>query len=271
MERSFNYNYYFCELIHTHFNYTQDFQEVFAKLGEDYAEMNNLPDSKFNDAYMAFRSRVEEAIRFYWRVSEESQTQHSQGLFRSVTPVFRQLAASGTVWATKFFLSEGVLQPRLRDPNTFSLDPAPFKDMIKIIRKKSTPDYSEVFTGTHSTERHLTNLKRFAKGIIKTVSFNGPTQAIVQKQFYDGVSNIIDSIEAISESKEVNKVTKQYSVEVKKGSGAVVLGSYVSSFKGEVSINCCSKSGEVTMKVAVKVWKFSTLGQLKDEFMRLNA
>ena len=266
MERSVNYLNDFNELIHSHFNFTQAFQNVISMLGVEYAKMNNLPDSEFSDAYMSFRSRVESAIREFFGAEEPL----SPSQFWRVDLVVRKLAAGGVVWVAQFFLGEGV-QPQPRDPNTFSLDPAPFKEMIDIIMKKSTRvDYSNVYTDTQSINDY-TKLKNFAKSIIESISVHGPTQAIVQRQFYTSVVTVIDSIGATSVKQEVHRETKQYSVEVKKGSGTVVLGSYVSSFDGIVSTSCCSDSQEVTMKVAVKVWKFATVRQLKEEFERLTA
>ena len=99
---------------------------------------------------------------------------------------------------------------------------------------------------------------RFASGLIKTIGSFGPSEMIVQKNFYNAVARILDSIEVSNEKEEVSRSDSAHSVEVKK-SGTVILAKYDFKFNGIVEKGCCYDSQDVDMKLDVKVWSFATL------------
>ena len=229
-------------------------------LGKEHDQLRIVPDEDFTDAFLAFRSRVEEAIKRFFNAADPS----SNPLWSQV----KTLIAEGAMWLASFFIGEGV-EPCRRDPNTFCLDPAPFKDMIDCIFNKSRrPDYEKTFSQKQSI-KDLNKMKKLATTVMNVVVEHGPTLAVVQKQFYKGLVAVIDSIDVTDEKKRVVRKEKSYSFEVKRSSGAIVLTSYVSEFDGVVFNGCCSSSQEVEMAVSVKVWKFATARQLKEEYERL--
>jgi hypothetical protein len=105
--------------------------------------------------------------------------------------------------------------------------------------------------------------------IVDAVAAYGPTRAVVQRQFYKGLVAIIDSIKVTDVKQEVHICKQLYSVEVRKNVGTIYLGLYENRFDGEVYSNCCWDEQDVTMTVTVKVWKFATLRNLKEDFERL--
>jgi hypothetical protein len=146
---------------------------VLELLGEEHAKLKDMPDEEFTDAYMAFRSRVEETIRQFFNANDP----RASGVWAMV----KSLIADGCVWLSSFLLGEGIA-PEARDRSVFCLDPAPFQEMIEYIRKHSRhTEYSDTFRQTQSIKDYE-KMKQLAVkvGVDKAVFlFN-----IIQREFH---------------------------------------------------------------------------------------
>jgi hypothetical protein len=174
--------------------------------------------------------------------------------------------AKAGAWLANFFGGEG-FDPIPREDGTYTLDPAPFQDMIRTIIDYSQPHHQD----SHQTEQYLNNynkLKNFAKSLIQVVAAYGISKACVQKYLYKGVVKVLDSIDLKNEGKIVNISKYAHSIEVKKV-GTVVIASYEYIFKGKIEKGCCYDSQLVTMTLKVKVWKFPTVADLKVEYNKI--
>ena len=79
--------------------------------------------------------------------------------------------------------------PIPRENHTFTLDPAPFKEMVRTIRCHSRPDHQD----SHETEQYVNDfnkLKNFAKGLIEVIAAYDISPTFAQTNLYKGVVNI---------------------------------------------------------------------------------
>jgi hypothetical protein len=226
-------------------------ERVFRNLEAQRVKLYDLPDEDFTDAYLAFRRRVEETIKMYTKILNVGRI-----------PIGDWIAKAGA-WLADFFGGEG-FDPIPREDGTYTLDPVPFQDMIRTIINRSQPHHQD----SHQTKQYLNDfnkMKNFANGLIQVVAAYGVSPACVQKYLYKGVVNILDSIDLADEDKIVSISKDAYSIEVKKY-GTVVIASYQYIFQGKIERGCCYNSQLVTMTLKVKVWKFPTVADLKDEY-----
>ena len=128
-----------------------------------------MTDEEFTEAYLSFRRKVEETIKRYTNLLNVNML----GL---KIPI-----GDAVAWTTNFLLNffsgEGV-DPIPRDGNTFTLDPAPFKDMARRIIENSEED-EEITRKKTEKVTDYTKLKEFAKKMIKALATLGVSEDCV--------------------------------------------------------------------------------------------
>ena len=214
------------------------------------AELRALSEDDYSEAYLAYRKRVEQIIKHYG----------------SYFGKIGDLAVSGIIWIMNFFSQEG-FENFPADGSVFTLDPAPFKDMIQAIVENSTPFHAEHY-GAKTNSTDLGALKRFASGLLDAIAQFGVSKKTIQINFLKGIKVLLDSIEMKS-GKQTLKIEKESnSVEVRKN-GSVVIALFIYSYAGEIEEGCLSKNHEGEIKITVKIWKFPILADLKTEYTRI--
>lgn len=229
---------------------------IFEKLEVEKARVHNLPDSEFTDAYLAYRRKVEETIKSY-----------TDYLNVMKIPVGDGIAYILLKLMDLFDGSEGSGYTPSRDGLTYTLDPAPFMEMMRIIIEKSRPQHNQKFE-QESKLTDLNKLKTFASSVVKTIAAYGVSQACGQMYLFKGITVILDSIDPSNSKDVVNIKNSSESVEVKK-EGTVIIASYKYSFTGRIDKGCCWDDNLVKLGIQVRVWKFPTIVDLKNEYCRV--
>lgn len=142
-------------------------EAIFDSLKRDKAALHNLPDSKFSEVYLSFRRKAELKIQTY--LKNQFDFEHLQ-LGTALTWAGEQIAKVtpdfvkekfNIMMNTLFDGSEGV-QNLPRDPTTYTLDPAPYKQMMAVIKLKSKPSSEYIYKDT-SNAQDLVRLKKFSQ------------------------------------------------------------------------------------------------------------
>lgn len=247
-------------------------EAMFDSLKADKAALHNLPDSEFSEAYLSFRRKAETTIQTYLKnqldfeyVKLGTALVWAGEKIAQVTPDFIKEKFNIMV-NTLFGGSEGV-QNLPRDPTTYTLDPAPYKQMMAVIMAKSKTS-SEYVDKDTSNIRDLARLKKFAQDSIPIVAAYGVSKAGVNLYLLKGVTNMIDSINPTAEKRSIKKEFKDESIEVKK-TGAVTIASYRYNFEAELDKFCCWDNSKIDLGIHIRVWKFDTMGDLKEEYLRI--
>ena len=247
-------------------------EALFARLEADKAQVYNLPDSEFSDAYLSFRRRTEETVKAF--VADtlnvpgaklgdmlvwlgEKLAQWTPESIRNLCSQYLNILFAG---------AEGV-QTIPRDNQTYTLDPAPFKEMTAVILAKSRPDH-EHKSDAESHIQNLEKLKDFARSVVPIVAAFGVSEACVSMMLWKGASDILDTIKPTTEASSVKKEVILESIEVKK-TGTVIIASYRYNFTGRIDKGCCWDDSLVKLGIHVRVWKFPIMADLKQEYLRL--
>ena len=138
---------------------------IFEQLEAEKARVHNLPDSEFTDAYMGYRRKVEETIKSYTDYLNFMNIPLGNGvayILLKLIDIF-----NGT---------EGSDYTHSRDGLTYTLDPAPFMEMIRIIIEKSRPQHNQKFV-QESEITDLSKLKTFASSVVKAIGGYGVSEA----------------------------------------------------------------------------------------------
>lgn len=229
---------------------------IFEQLEAEKARVHNLPDSEFTDAYLGYRRKVEETIKSYTDYLNFMNIPLGNGvayILLKLIDIF-----NGT---------EGSDYTPSRDGLTYTLDPAPFMEMIRIIIEKSRPQYNQTFV-QESEITDLSKLKTFASSVVKAIGGYGVSEACIQKYLFNGITLILDFINTFNLKEVVNIEDSNESVEVKKA-GTVIIAYYKYSFTGRIDKGCCWDDNMVKLGVQVQVWKFPTISDLKNAYCRV--
>lgn len=93
---------------------------------------------------------------------------------------------------TLFGGSEGI-RNFPRDPSTYTLDPAPYKQMMAMIMSKSKPDSEFIEKGT-SYVKDISRLKKLVEDSIPIIAAFGVSEAGAMLSVLRGLTNMMDSI-----------------------------------------------------------------------------
>ena len=91
----------------------------------------------------------------------------------------------------------------------------------------------------------------------------------MRKPFLEGVQSALDASETNKKEKKIERKFQDFSIELNKENGVLVIALFSSRFLVNVPSSGLSKSTIVSVAIEVNVWQFQSLKSLKIELKRI--
>lgn len=226
---------------------------IFGQLGLETQinQIYNL-ESEFSERYLSFRNGVVAIMQPFIRKLRDARFPMGNTLEIKLNSIFRGF--------------EGSIHVPL-DGQPFKLDPVKFDDMVSFVMKNCDPT-NQHERSNEFKKTDLKGLKNLAVNAATAIGAFGISEPLGMVRFLNAVNDAIKSIDVSSKEVIQSNLMSLQSVEVKKA-GTLFITSYMYSLVGRTENGYLRSNNFVKLDILVKVWKFTTIGDLKDKYCEL--